>query len=589
MSMRNNSVASEGSVLDDSENLAKHGTEHIELHAYVHKDQQLQNDNGPPSQTNANFNPNLLFYTSLFSSLGVVIFGFEQGVMSLIVSNKFFLNNFNNPTPILIGTIVAILEFSAMISCLFVPYVSNRYGRRKCIILGAFFFVIGATFQSLSPIGNFGLFIIILGRLIAGFGIGILSSVVPLFQSEISPVHKRGLFGCIEFSGNILGYSLSVWIDYFCGFLNNNWSWRLPLAFQSILGIILMLGGLKLVESPRWLISKKLDSRAQLTLEKLFGPLATEQLILIKSGIENEEKRELLRYKDSLLSKQPNSKFDQLTDDWILLLGNDELPMDSPPPRKWINVVKQEWKLILIGFSSLFFAQFGGINLVSYYSMLIFKKIGFSDNIAGLICGFNSIFYFLSTMLPWIIVDANWKTPLGNLGGRRFLFISGGFIMGMALIAASISQSHSQNSNSPTGTTLVAVFIVIYQCAFGYSWGPIAWLYNTEIYADSYTRAIGSSIGTSVNWSSNFIVGEISPILLQLIGWRLYLIYGIICLLGVLVCWWFYPETRGVELEDMEELFEKWQESRSAQLQNLPLSNFIFKYKRLPSVASEVV
>jgi len=78
-----------------------------------------------------------------------------------------------------------------------------------------------------------------------------LSTIVPVYQSEISPPHNRGKLACIEFTGNIVGYASSVWVDYFCSFLQSHWSWRAPLFMQCIMGSLLALGALIISETPR--------------------------------------------------------------------------------------------------------------------------------------------------------------------------------------------------------------------------------------------------------------------------------------------------------------------------------------------------
>lgn len=91
-----------------------------------------------------------------------------------------------------------------------------------------------------------------IGRVVAGVGVGMLSTIVPVYQSEISPPHNRGKLACIEFSGNIIGYTASVWVDYFCSYLKSDYSWRAPLFMQCIMGGLLALGSLIIVESPRY-------------------------------------------------------------------------------------------------------------------------------------------------------------------------------------------------------------------------------------------------------------------------------------------------------------------------------------------------
>jgi len=142
---------------------------------------------------------------------------------------------------------VAILEVGAFVSSLIVGRVGDIIGRRKTIFYGAIIFVTGGALQTFTT----GMGSLILGRIIAGIGVGALSTIVPVYQSEISPPHNRGQLACIEFTGNIVGYASSVWVDYFCSFIESNYSWRLPLFMQCIMGSFLAIGSLVISESPR--------------------------------------------------------------------------------------------------------------------------------------------------------------------------------------------------------------------------------------------------------------------------------------------------------------------------------------------------
>jgi len=142
---------------------------------------------------------------------------------------------------------VAILEIGAFISSLMVGRVGDIIGRRKTILYGSIIFLVGGALQTTAT----SMVMMMVGRIIAGFGVGMLSTIVPVYQSEISPPHNRGKLACIEFSGNIIGYTTSVWVDYFCGFIQSDYSWRIPLFLQCIMGLLLGLGSLVIVESPR--------------------------------------------------------------------------------------------------------------------------------------------------------------------------------------------------------------------------------------------------------------------------------------------------------------------------------------------------
>ena len=142
---------------------------------------------------------------------------------------------------------VAILEVGAFVASISVGKIGDIIGRRKTILYGSIIFFFGGAMQAFAN----GMPMMILGRIIAGLGVGALSTIVPVYQSEISPPHNRGKLACIEFSGNISGYATSVWVDYFCSFIESDLAWRIPLLLQCVMGLLLGLGSLIICESPR--------------------------------------------------------------------------------------------------------------------------------------------------------------------------------------------------------------------------------------------------------------------------------------------------------------------------------------------------
>jgi len=152
------------------------------------------------------------------------------------------------------------LEVGAFLSSLAVGHIGDVLGRRKTILYGSLIFIIGGALQTFSN----GMPVMMLGRIIAGLGVGALSTIVPVYQSEISPPHNRGRMGCIEFTGNITGYAASVWVDYFCTYIKSDWSWRIPLFMQCLMGALLAAGSLLICESPR--LVRLTDARIRLTV-----------------------------------------------------------------------------------------------------------------------------------------------------------------------------------------------------------------------------------------------------------------------------------------------------------------------------------
>lgn len=446
----------------------------------------------------------LVYFTSVFVSLGVFLFGYDQGVMSGIITGTHFNDYFNQPTRTQLGTMVAILEIGAFLSSLVVGRAGDIIGRRKTILYGSIIFFIGGALQAFAN----GMAMMLLGRITAGVGVGMLSTIVPVYQSEISPPHNRGKLACIEFSGNITGYACSVWVDYFCTYIDNDWSWRFPLLMQCIMGALLGFGSLVIVESPRWLLDNDHDEEGIVVIANLYGG----------GDIHNTKARDEYRQikMDVLLQRQEGEK-------------------------SYRDMFRKYRTRVFIAMSAQAFAQLNGINVISYYAPLVFESAGWVGRSAILMTGVNAITYFLSTVPPWYLVDV-W--------GRRFILLSGAISMAIALSAMSYFI-YLDVSYTPT---MVVVFVMIYNAAFGYSWGPIPWLYPPEILPLSI-RSKGASLSTATNWAFNWVVGELTPILQETIHWRLYLMHAFFCLCSFIVVYFIYPETAGIRLEDMDDLF----------------------------------
>jgi sugar porter (SP) family MFS transporter len=446
----------------------------------------------------------LVYFTSIFVSLGVFLFGYDQGVMSGIITGPFFNRYFDQPSKAQVGTMVAILEVGAFASSLVVGRVGDIIGRRKTILYGSIIFFVGGALQTAAT----SMAMMMLGRIVAGLGVGMLSTIVPVYQSEISPPHNRGKLACIEFSGNIIGYTTSVWVDYFCGFIESDVSWRLPLLMQCVMGALLGLGSLIIVESPRWLLDNDHDEEGMVVIANLYGG----------GDIHNAKARD--EYREIKMN---------------VLLERQE------GERSYSDMFRRYRTRVFIAMSAQALAQLNGINVISYYAPYVFEQAGWYGHDAILMTGLNGITYFLSTIPPWYVVD-KW--------GRRNILLSGAVAMAVSLS----SISYFMYLDIKMTPRLVVVFVMIYNAAFGYSWGPIPWLYPPEILPLSI-RSKGASLSTATNWAFNWLVGEMTPILQELITWRLYLVHAFFCVVSFVVVWFIYPETCGVRLEDMDSIF----------------------------------
>ncbi|KAI0361296.1 general substrate transporter [Trametes cingulata] len=450
----------------------------------------------------------LLYAISVFASLGVFLFGYDQGVMSGVITGPYFRKYFDEPTAIEVGTMVAVLEIGAFVTSLAAGRIGDGLGRRGTLFSGAVVFAVGGAIQTFTP----GFWTMVVGRIISGLGVGLLSTIVPIYQSEISPPNHRGALACMEFTGNIFGYASSVWIDYFCSFIESDLSWRIPLFIQCVIGAILALGSLVMPESPRWLIDVDRDEEGMRVIADLHGG-DPEDLVA---------KAEFQEIKDRVIFER-----------------------ESGEGRTYAVMWKRYKKRVLLAMSSQAFAQLQPAVLTLPFSRLCLTEAGWVGRDAILMTGINAIIYILSTLPPWYLVD-RW--------GRRFILLTGAVVMALSLGLT----GWWMYIDVPETPRAVVFCVIIFNAAFGYSWGPIPYvsflLYPPEILPLT-VRAKGVSLSTATNWAFNFLVGEMTPELQELIEWRLYPMHGFFCVCSFILVYFLYPETKGVPLEEMDAVF----------------------------------
>jgi SP family galactose:H+ symporter-like MFS transporter len=326
-----------------------------------------------------------------------------------------------------------------------------------------------------------------------------------LYLSEISPTHLRG--------GIIAMYQLMITIGIFLVFVSNATvqktfgadpnSWRVMLGIISIPAIFMLVAGLTLPRSPRWLMLRQRREHARAVLEKT---RASEPEIA-------HEMSEI----ESSLSKGRNG---------FHLFGRGFF-----------------WKVLLLGIALQALQQLSGINSVIYYSTEIFDKAGISNAaVATVIVGFVNM---VATIIAVAFVD--------RLGRKPILYV-GLTVMALTLFAVGAIFQYEQGGGTlnETDQVLTVAIVLLYIIAFAISLGPIVWIICAEIFPLE-GREIGITITTIANWVFAASVVQGSEIVLQGLGGSvLFYFFAGCCVLGLFIVFLFTPETRRVTLEDME-------------------------------------
>ena len=203
---------------------------------------------------------------------------------------------------------------------------------------------------------------------------------------------------------------------------------------------------------------------------------------------------------------------------------------------------------MVVGSSAQIFQQLSGCNAVIYYLPVLLKQsVGQTNDMAMLIGGINMIVYAAFATFSWFVVERV---------GRRPLFFWGMFVQMVAMIIC-FSCLAPGNSNPKPQPAKGAVFgFFLYMAAFGATILPLPWLYPAEL-SPTRTRAKANAVSTCSNWLFNFTIVMITPVMTATIFWRTYLFFAVMNLWGLPVIYFYYPETAGRSLEEIDMIFEK--------------------------------
>ncbi|KAK9312487.1 general substrate transporter [Lipomyces starkeyi] len=448
----------------------------------------------------------LLYGLSAFTSIGALLFGYDQGVMGVIVADSRWLNLMRPQNSWVTGAVVSMYDIGCFIGALSTGHLSDSLGRERLLTLATIIFSIGAVIQAAS----YSVVQITVGRVILGLGVGACAAGVPLYLSEIAPADIRGRLIGIEQMVLCFGELVAFWTNYGFNYLESEHWWRIPISIQILPAIILGVGCFFWVmPSPRWLALQDRRDEAYEALVRLHG---TDQAIIEIDMLDHALEAEKVKGMSS-----------------------------------WTDMFKRPYvKLTFLAMVLQSFQQITGTNSILYYTPTLFKKGGISNaHTANLATGGVGIVLFVSAFIPIFYFD--------RLGRKTWLQI-GTIGMMCAMIGIAVLQWHAEHFPGNKGNYAIIVFPYLFYFFFNISWGVAAWIYPSEIFPINM-RAKGNALGTSGNWISCYIVAQVSPVIADAINWGLYIIYAGICCLAFVFVRFMLVETRGVSLEDMSERF----------------------------------
>ncbi|MGO2995610.1 sugar porter family MFS transporter [Brachybacterium alimentarium] len=459
-------------------------------------------------------NPKVLVI-SIAAAIGGFLFGFDTSVINGAVnalSDEFALG----------AGLTGFAVSSALIGCAvgawFAGALSNRYGRIPVMVIAAILFFASAIGSGLA----FGVWDLIIWRVVGGLGVGAASVIAPAYIAEVAPAKFRGRLGSLQQLAIVLGIftallSNALLANTAGGAAESLWfgvdAWRWMFMIEAVPAAVYGIMALFLPESPRYLIGKGDLDQASRVLYDFTGEVDVNLKIQqIRRTLEREDKGSL---RD-------------------LLGGRFGLK-----PIVWIGVLLS------------LFQQLVGINVIFYYSTTLWQSVGFDESQALLTSTITSVMNIVATIIAILLVD--------KVGRRLMLLVgSAGMTVSLGLMALAFSFGEiAPGADSITlpdpWSTVALVAANAFVMFFGTTWGPLVWVLLGEMFPNRI-RASALAVAAAAQWAANWAVSATFPALSNIGLSFAYGLYAAFALISLLFVFLWVPETKNRELEDMDDL-----------------------------------
>jgi MFS transporter, SP family, galactose:H+ symporter len=434
-------------------------------------------------------------FTAVIAALGGLLFGYDTGIIAsalLFIKTDFDLSSIEQ------GMVVSAVPIGAVFGAALAGSLSDRYGRRRMILLAAALFIAGSVVSALAQ----GATVLIVARVFIGFAIGLASATCPVYISEVAPAALRGrlvtLFQLAVTVGILLAYVVGLALEP-----SQSWEWMLALG--AVPALLLGAGILAMPQSPRW-------------------------LVMIGDSV--QARRELLQLRET-------------TDEVDAELSEIEASIDTERGSYRDLRAPAVKAALVVGVGLAVLQQVTGINTVIYYAPTIIQDTGIDSDSAAILAsiGVGVVNVVATIAALWLV----------SRFGRRPLLVVG--VTGMVIALVLLGVAFEVGSGGEGLASLAVIALMVYVGAFAISLGPIFWILNSEIYSLK-ARGHAAGVGTMANWTSNFLV---SLTFLPLINWLgsapTFWFYAAIGLFTIFFCLRFVPETKGKQLEEIEKIF----------------------------------
>ncbi|KAI1129348.1 hexose transporter [Nemania abortiva] len=501
------------------------------------------------------------FAMGLLVSMGGLIFGYDTGQISGFLEQPDFQRRFGESSvndmgettysfsPVRSGVIVGLLSIGTLIGALVAAPIADRIGRRLSVSFWCVVTSIGFVIQ-IAAVSAYAQ--IVVGRLVAGFGVGALSLLVPMYQAETAPPWVRGALVC--------AYQLFITFGIFLAAVfnlgtydhqrNNSASWRIVIGIGWVFTIGLGFGILVFNETPRYAYRKGRVDEAKRTLMRVYD--APENHWAIHVQMEEIE-----------------SKFRAESTAKTGFIGGYVEMFRAP----------RMFYRIALGVALQMFQQLTGANYFFYYGTTIFQSVQISSFITQVIL--NTI-NFGVTFIGLYLVE--------HYGRRKSLIVGSVWMFICFLIFASVGHfllDINNPANTPTAGIVLIVFAAIFVLGYATTWGPMVWTLIAEIYPSKY-RARSMALATASNWTWNFLIAFFTPFITKDIDFRYGYVFAATNVVGGLIVYFFCMEGQGRTLEEIDTMYVQHVSPRKSAKWIAPPPEEMARIRREAGTAEDV-
>ncbi|CAA3007788.1 sugar transport 8-like [Olea europaea subsp. europaea] len=455
----------------------------------------------------------------ILAAFGGLMFGYDIGISGGVSGMDDFLikffpkvherkihaseNNYCKYDDQMLQLFTSSLYLAALVASFFASKACTILGRRPTILMASTFFIAGASLSAAAQMK----WMLIIGRILFGIGVGFGNEAVPLFLTEIAPVQHRGavnilfqLFVTIGiFIANLVNYGTSMVHPY---------GWRLSLGLAAVPAVVLLFGSLIITETPPSLVERGKEAEGKAALIKIRGV----------NDVDTEFQQIVAACEQARQVKQPIKKL---------------MKRSSRPP-------------LIIAIFLQIFQQFTGINAIMFYAPVLFQTLGFKADASLLSSVITGLVNVGSTFVSIYAVDKV---------GRRLLLLQACVQMFISQLAIGFILHFHLKETGSLDRTLAAVVVVLvctFVMSFAWSWGPLGWLIPSETFPLE-TRTAGFAFAVSSNMVFTFLIAQaFLSMLCHLQSYIFFFFSAWIFVMGLFVVF-LLPETKGVPIDLMTE------------------------------------